>query len=662
MNARTFLDNFGHIANAPEGVQRLREAIIRYGVTGRLVESGAKGEKASELVERVIRRKQELIVQKVVKKEKAIEPLGESEFDFAVPDHWAKVKLGMILNVIRGASPRPKGDPRYFSNERTDFHWIKISDIRKHSDGWFLRDTDEFLTEEGSQKSVVLERGTFILTNSATIGVPAVVDMEGGCIHDGYLAFPYLDESILLKRYLFYFFLDFNRELKSRAYGMAQLNINTGIVKNAPFALPPLEEQKRIVAKVDELMALCDKLEALQEKREKIGELARTATLGALSGARPRELQVAWTRVQDNIQLLFGGEKALQDFQDTMVQLAIRGLLSPEYERPVETEKIRNSAAKLRSEYQSKNISRKQKSVPLAQVSEWQYPKHWAVESLDNIAVVIGGVTKGRNLKDRNIESFPYLRVANVQRGFFDLSEMKEISIPIEEFEKYKILEEDLLITEGGDWDKVGRTAIWKSQIPNCIHQNHVFKVRIPSDQLLNEWVALVLNSEVGKQYFASASKQTTNLASINMTQLRSFLLPIPHIIEQKAILQKVNSLVMLYQKATAQSIQEANLASDLAAAIVGRVTGTQFKEQEKMKAPKMELVSKLKVGTSPKQKDQAPLTSLLTKNKGELSAKMLWTHSGLEIAEFYQQLKTEMTNGWIVEPEKAVMREVTAN
>ncbi len=260
-----------------------------------------------------------------------------------------------------------------------------------------------------------------------------------------------------------------------------------------------------------------------------------------------------------------------------------------------------------------------------------------------------------------------YFEENNVRRAQRKNAELrqtvaKEISIPIEEFEKYKILEEDLLITEGGDWDKVGRTAIWKSQIPNCIHQNHVFKVRIPSDQLLNEWVALVLNSEVGKQYFASASKQTTNLASINMTQLRSFLLPIPHIIEQKAILQKVNSLVMLYQKATAQSIQEANLASDLAAAIVGRVTGTQFKEQEKMKAPKMELVSKLKVGTSPKQKDQAPLTSLLTKNKGELSAKMLWTHSGLEIAEFYQQLKTEMTNGWIVEPEKAVMREVTAN
>ena len=651
MNAQTFLDNFGHIANAPNGVERLRELVFYFAITGGLSSQEDGDSDVAAIREETLRARRSYFEENNVRRaQRKNAELRQTVAD--VPPWWTLIPAGDLVHLINGRAFKPS------DWQSTGLPIIRIQNLN-NPNAPFNYYEGELM--EGHKVST----GDMLLSWSGTPGTSF-----GAFIWNGGVAA--LNQHIFKviiycggidKQYLK---MAINACLEaligSARGGVGLKHVTKGQIEALQIPLPPLEEQKRIVTKVDELLALCDKLESLQEKCEKIGELARTATLGALSGARPRELQVAWTRVQDNIQLLFGGEKALQDFQDTMVQLAIRGLLSPEYERPVETEKIRNSAAKLRSEYQSKNISRKQKSVPLAQVSEWQYPKHWAVESLDNIAVVIGGVTKGRNLKDRNIESFPYLRVANVQRGFFDLSEMKEISIPIEEFEKYKILEEDLLITEGGDWDKVGRTAIWKSQIPNCIHQNHVFKVRIPSDQLLNEWVALVLNSEVGKQYFASASKQTTNLASINMTQLRSFLLPIPHIIEQKAILQKVNSLVMLYQKATAQSIQEANLASDLAAAIVGRVTGTQFKEQEKMKAPKMELVSTLKVGSSPKQKDQAPLTSLLTKNKGELSAKTLWTHSGLEIAEFYQQLKTEMSNGWIVEPEKAVMKEVTAN
>lgn len=136
----------------------------------------------------------------------------------------------------------------------------------------------------------------------------------------------------------------------------------------------------------------------------------------------------------------------------------------------------------------------------------------------------------------------------------------------------------------------------------------------------------------------------------------------LPPLAEQKRITAKVDKLVHLVDQLGDQLTQERATAKDLATTFVTTITGIQIKEKEKMKAPKMELVSALKVGASPKQKDEAPLTSLLTKNKGELSAKALWNHSGLKIDEFYQQLKTEMANGWIIEPEKAVMREVTAD
>ncbi len=172
-----------------------------------------------------------------------------------------------------------------------------------------------------------------------------------------------------------------------------------------------------------------------------------------------------------------------------------------------------------------------------ASESNTNYPDHWEVTAFDEVAIVIGGLTKGRDLRGRPTILCPYLAVANVQRGYFKLDQLKTMEVGIDEITKYKVEDGDILITEGGDWDKVGRTAIWRGGLENCLHQNHVFKARLPSEHLLKEWIELVFNSGIGRDYFANASKQTTNLASINMTQLRSFPLPIPPLDEQRRIL-----------------------------------------------------------------------------------------------------------------------------
>lgn len=194
--------------------------------------------------------------------------------------------------------------------------------------------------------------------------------------------------------------------------------------------------------------------------------------------------------------------------------------------------------------------------------------------------VVIGGVTKGRDLRGKQAIVCPYLTVANVQRGHFKLEGLKSIEISVDEMAKYQVHEGDLLITEGGDWDKVGRTAIWRSDLENCLHQNHVFKARVPSKQLLNEWVELVFNSGIGRDYFAGASKQTTNLASINMTQLRSFALPIPPLDEQQRILSALSSLITHCNEWRRQLERKQALSALLASAVVSSLTGIA-KEQE---------------------------------------------------------------------------------
>ena len=173
-------------------------------------------------------------------------------------------------------------------------------------------------------------------------------------------------------------------------------------------------------------------------------------------------------------------------------------------------------------------------------LSSGRHDWRWVI--LDEIAEVQAGVTLGRTLAGETI-SVPYLRVANVQAGYLALEQIKEISIYPNELTKWTLQENDILLTEGGDWDKLGRGTIWKNEIPDCIHQNHIFRLRCTSDKINPNYLIALINSSYGKSYFQAASKQTTNLASINQRQLKSFRVPLPPLDEQRHIMAYLDAL-----------------------------------------------------------------------------------------------------------------------
>jgi type I restriction enzyme S subunit len=164
-------------------------------------------------------------------------------------------------------------------------------------------------------------------------------------------------------------------------------------------------------------------------------------------------------------------------------------------------------------------------------------PVQWKIYPLQNIAEISSGVTLGRNLRGSDAVELPYLRVANVQDGYLDLKEMKTIRVPKHEVERYLLQPGDVLMTEGGDFDKLGRGTIWTGEIPICLHQNHIFKVRTDRRYLHPEFLALISRSSYGKHFFLLSSKQSTNLASINSTQLKGFPIPCPTKEEQERII-----------------------------------------------------------------------------------------------------------------------------
>jgi type I restriction enzyme, S subunit len=163
-------------------------------------------------------------------------------------------------------------------------------------------------------------------------------------------------------------------------------------------------------------------------------------------------------------------------------------------------------------------------------------PEEWEVLPLSELAFVQTGIAKGKAV-EKGVE-LPYLRVANVQDGQVDLSEMKTILVEQRSVERYSLKSGDVLFTEGGDADKLGRGCVWRGQIDPCLHQNHVFAVRPDGARLQPEYLAYLAASPGGKAYFLDSAKQTTNLASINSTQLKAFPVPLASLEEQAQIVR----------------------------------------------------------------------------------------------------------------------------
>lgn len=133
------------------------------------------------------------------------------------------------------------------------------------------------------------------------------------------------------------------------------------------------------------------------------------------------------------------------------------------------------------------------------------------------------------------------MRVANVKAEYLDLNDVATIMVTKEEAEKYALSPGELLMTEGGDRDKLGRGTIWNGEIPECLHQNHVFAVRVNEKYMLTEYLSYLTASPVGRVYFDITAKKTTNLASTNSTTILQFTVPVPSLEEQRKIVEMLN-------------------------------------------------------------------------------------------------------------------------
>jgi len=204
------------------------------------------------------------------------------------------------------------------------------------------------------------------------------------------------------------------------------------------------------------------------------------------------------------------------------------------------------------------NASKKTKRTPIGEI-----PVEWEVRELHEVATVQTGVAMGKkNIVDPIV--LPYLRVANVQDGYLDLREVKAIAINRSELTRYALRNDDVLLTEGGDLDKLGRGHIWHAQIDPCLHQNHIFAVRVAPTVLSPKFLVLHAAGPLGRRYFLACAKQTTNLASINSSQLKAFPVVLPSKKEQERIVARVDAWSAAISQTEARLDLKARLRSAL--------------------------------------------------------------------------------------------------
>lgn len=165
----------------------------------------------------------------------------------------------------------------------------------------------------------------------------------------------------------------------------------------------------------------------------------------------------------------------------------------------------------------------------------------WTETRLNAVAIVSSGITKGRKTNSQTLSAYPYLAVSNVQDRNLDMSVVKEIEVTSAEAERFRLQKGDLLMTEGGDPDKLGRGTVWNDELPWCLHQNHVFRVRIADHEaVIPIFLSWFLSSPESKGYFLRMAKQTTGIASINKTQLSATPLTVPPLKLQQTFAKRV--------------------------------------------------------------------------------------------------------------------------
>lgn len=655
MDARQFLVEFGHIANAPGGVGKLRGLILQLAAQGKLIAVTTFDASASALLSEVRSIKSELVSSRKLPRERPFSEVAKREIAIETPSHWEWVRFGEVWQLLSGRDL----EPRQYNASNNGIPYITGASNLENGIINVNRWTPEPV--------VTSIEGDLLITCKGTIGKTAFNTLGEIHIARQIMAIRNFSERLntgFLKIWLDGFVGHLVEKSKSMIPGFSRDDLVL-----APYPVLPIEEQSRIVAKVDELMALCDKLEAQQQARRKLQNTLRQSTLQAVASAvSPYELQTTWARLADNFGRLFHTPEDVVAFKGMILDLAVSGeLLNIEHRHVSTGADLISAIALKRIEWSKVAVEQEQKEAlamlkklrtQQVTVPDTTLPEHWTWASLLQVSqVIIDCDHKTPAYSDSGIH---LIRTTDIRNGDMRLDATKKVSIESHLARSRRLTPQadDIFFTREAP---MGEAAIVPRGQIVCLGQR-LMLIRLFGELLSNRFLLYAIQSpSFQKRLLASAIGMTVK--HINVGDVENLILPLPPKPEQDQIVVIVDELFRMCNHYADQLSRRQRIATNLAVSAVSSLTGIAIdKEEESMKAPQNELIATLRLGTAPDIKAQAPLATILARHKGEISAKDLWQRFGGEIDAFYAQLKTEVTHGWILEPAVAKMREKQAD
>ncbi|MGB8648452.1 MAG: restriction endonuclease subunit S [Anaerolineae bacterium] len=415
---------------------------------------------------------------------------------YELPEGWEWLPLGSLADYINGRAFKPsewesEGLPiiriQNLTNPTAKFHYYSQAIEEKYH----------------------VENGDLLISWSATLD--AFIWHRGPAVLNQHIFKVRENSNLVERRYLFHAIRAHLESLKSQVHGSGMQHITRGPFEATEIPIAPLPDQRRIVAQIESLFS------------------------------QSRAARVALDRIPP----------LLKKFRQSVLASAFRGDLT---ERDPNDEPASILLEHIRAERRSKweaDLRAKGKDPTQAKYVEPEppdtsglpeLPEGWVWTTLGLLANIRNGVTKGRDLQGAKTIEVPYLRVANVQSGYLDLTVVKTIAIKTDELPKYRLEPNDILFIEGGDRDKLGRGTVWHNEIENCIHQNHIHCARLYSQAVNPNWISLASQLPYARDYFWDVASQTVNLASLNATSLKALAIPLAPVNEQQRILVSIKT------------------------------------------------------------------------------------------------------------------------
>lgn len=482
--------------------EQLKASILQYAIQGKLVEQRPEEGTGEELYQQMQTDKQTLIREKKIKKEKPLPDIIDDEIPFDVPESWKWVKVGNVGSWSSGATPS-RTNPAYYGGS---IPWLKTGDL---NDG-FIQEVPEYITDLALEKTSLRLNpiGSVLMAMyGATIGKLGILEIPVTTNQACCACIPYAGMN---NKYLFYYLMSMRQSYIGMAEGGAQPNISKEKIVNSLIPLPPAEEQRRIVAKIEELLPYVDRYAAAYEKLEQFNA------------------------------------KFPEDMKKSILQYAIQGKLveqrpeegtGEELYRQIQYEKQRLiKEGKIKMEKPLPEISEDEVPVEIPDSWRWCY-----VGDLFN-----HNTGKAMNSSAKKTDKpgaiRPFITTSNVYWNSFDFSVVKEMFFSDDEVERCTVTKGDILMCEGGAY--FGRTAIWNYDYDICF-QNHVHRLR-PYQEIDLMFFYHIFFFYKNMNMMKAKGTAMPGLSSITLHQM---IIPLPPLAEQKRIVAKLEEILPLCER-----------------------------------------------------------------------------------------------------------------